>query len=146
MLSPSSEDYLEEVYRLSTNKKEIRIKDIADCLNVSMPSVVKGLRKLNRLGYIIYMPYEKIELTEKGKYKGRFLVERNKILRDFIDIIGAECDIKQEAEAMEHYLTTATIRSIEKIVKFFTSNEDLLKEFNEFQITSVLNENEMNCD
>ncbi|MGF7060116.1 metal-dependent transcriptional regulator [Brassicibacter mesophilus] len=146
MLSPSSEDYLEEVFRLSSNKKEIRIKDIADCLNVSMPSVVKGLRKLNRLGYIIYMPYEKIELTDKGKYKGRFLVERNKILRDFIDIIGADCDIKQEAEAMEHYLTTATIRSIEKIVRFFKNNEDFLQHFNEFQITSVLDENEMNCD
>jgi len=146
MLSPSSEDYLEEVFRLSSNKKEIRIKDIADCLNVSMPSVVKGLRKLNRLGYIIYMPYEKIELTDKGKYKGKFLVERNKILRDFIDIIGAECDIKQEAEAMEHYLTTATIRSIEKIVKFFKNNGDVLKQFNEFQNKSVIDEDEMNCD
>lgn len=140
MLSPSSEDYLEEAYRLSINNKEIRIKDIAECLNVSMPSVVKGFRKLNRLGYISYRPYENIELTEIGKVKGCFLVERNRILRDFIEIIGADCDIKQEAEAMEHYLTISTIRSIEKLVKFFSENEDLLMQFRDFKVNSILDD------
>ncbi|WP_352420777.1 iron dependent repressor, metal binding and dimerization domain protein [Proteiniborus sp.] len=140
MLSPSSEDYLEEAYRLSVNNKDIRIKDIADCLNVSMPSVVKGLRKLNRLGYIVYKPYEKIELTDRGKVKGVFLVERNKILRDFIEIIGSDCDIEQEAEAMEHYLTISTIKAIEKLVKFFSENEDLLLEFSNFKTESELHD------
>lgn len=140
MLSPSSEDYLEEAYRLSINYKEIRIKDIADCLNVSMPSVVKGLRKLNRLGYIIYRPYEKIELTDKGIVNGRFLVERNKILRDFIEVLGVDCDIKQEAEAMEHYLTISTIKSIEKLVKFFSENEELLLQFRSFESKSILDD------
>lgn len=138
MLSPSLEDYLEEAYRLSVNNKEIRIKDVAECLNVSMPSVVKGLRKLNRLGYLIYQPYEKIELTDRGKMTGSFLVERNKILKDFVSMIGSDCDIKQEAEAMEHYLTISTIKSIEKLVKFFSENESILQEFRKYQIESVL--------
>ncbi|SCG84028.1 Transcriptional regulator mntR Manganese transport regulator [Proteiniborus sp. DW1] len=138
MLSPSLEDYLEEAYRLSVNNKEIRIKDVAECLNVSMPSVVKGLRKLNRLGYLIYQPYEKIELTDRGKMTGFFLVERNKILKDFVSMIGSDCDIKQEAEAMEHYLTISTIKSIEKLVKFFSENESILQEFRKYQIESVL--------
>lgn len=140
MLSPSLEDYLEEAYRLSTNNKEIRIKDVAECLSVSMPSVVKGLRKLNRLGYIIYQPYEKIELTDEGREKGFFLVERNKILKDFVSMIGSDCDIKQEAEAMEHYLTKSTIRSIEKLVKFFLENEKLLLEFRKYQTKSILDD------
>jgi len=138
MLSPSLEDYLEEAYRLSVNNKEIRIKDVAECLNVSMPSVVKGFRKLNRLGYIIYRPYEKIELTDRGKKKGSFLVERNKILKDFVSMIGADCDIKQEAEAMEHYLTISTIKSIEKLVKFFSENERAFQEFRNYQVKSEL--------
>lgn len=138
MLSPSLEDYLEEAYRLSVNNKEIRIKDVAECLNVSMPSVVKGLRKLNRLGYLVYQPYEKIELTDKGKTTGSFLVERNKILKDFVSMIGADCDIKQEAEAMEHYLTISTIKSIEKLVKFFSENENVLQDFRRYQTESVL--------
>lgn len=140
MLSPSSEDYLEEVYRLRANNKEIRIKDISDCLNVSMPSVVKGLKKLSKLGYIVYKPYEEIELTDKGKIKGLFLVERNKILREFVEMLGADCDVKQEAEAMEHYLTISTIKAIEKLVKFFSENEDILEKFRNYEVRSILDD------
>ncbi|MGO1368985.1 MAG: metal-dependent transcriptional regulator [Senegalia sp. (in: firmicutes)] len=143
MLSPSLEDYLEEVYRLSLNKKEIRNKDIADILNVSMPSVVKGLKKLNEMSYIKYEPYEKIEVLEKGKRKGKFLVERNKILREFIDTIGSSCDAKAEAEAMEHYLCIDTIRSIEKLINFLDNNPKIKKQFNEYSSESILDEEDL---
>lgn len=140
MLSPSLEDYLEELYRLSLNKKEIRIKDIADCLGVSMPSVVKGLKRLHDFGYIVYNPYEKIEISERGKKKGRFLINRNKILRQFIEIIGSDCDVKDEAEAMEHYLTVSTIKAIEKLVAFLNENKDVLDEFKRFDIKSIIDD------
>lgn len=140
MLSPSLEDYLEELYRLSLNKKEIRIKDIADSLGVSMPSVVKGLKKLHDFGYIVYNPYEKIEVLEKGKKKGKFLVNRNKILRQFVEIIGSDCDVKDEAEAMEHYLTVSTIKAIEKLVAFLNKNEVVLEEFKRFDIKSIIDD------
>lgn len=143
MLSPSLEDYLEEVYRLSLNKKEIRNKDIADTLDVSMPSVVKGLKKLKEMDYIKYEPYEKIEVLEKGKRKGKFLVERNKILREFVNIIGSSCDEKAEAEAMEHYLCIDTIRSIEKLISFFDNNSEIKNQFNEYNSTSILDEDDL---
>ncbi|WP_069650790.1 metal-dependent transcriptional regulator [Caloranaerobacter ferrireducens] len=138
MLSPSLEDYLEEVYRLSRNKKEIRVKDIADCLGVSMPSVVKGLKKLHDLEYIVYRPYEKIYILEKGEKEGKFLIERNRILREFVEIIGSDCDVKQEAEAMEHYFTISTIKCIEKLVKFFKENSDVYEKFKNYKIQSSL--------
>ncbi len=142
MLSPSLEDYLEELYRASIKNKEIRIKDIAYCLHVSMPSVVKGLKKLHAQGYIDYRPYQKIIILNKGKKRGRFLVERNKILRDFVEIIGSECDIEEEAEAMEHYLTKSTIEAIEKLIRFFKKNDHILKDFNKFTIISSLYDEE----
>ncbi len=138
MLSPSLEDYLEELYRTLLKKSHIRIKDIADCLSVSMPSVVKGLRRLDRLGYIDYKPYQKIILLDKGKKKGRFLVERNKILRDFVKIIGSECDIKAEAEAMEHYLSKPSIKAIEKLTRFLQENHEILSKLQSFKYVSIL--------
>ncbi len=143
MLSPSLEDYLEEVYRLSIKKEEIRITDIAQCLNFSMPSVVKGLKKLHKLGYIKYKPYEKIEVLEKGKKRGKFLVDRNKILMEFVEIIGSKADKKEEAEAMEHYLSISTIKSIEKLIEFFKTKEDIFRNFKDFNIESRLKENEI---
>ncbi|AFS79223.1 iron dependent repressor [Gottschalkia acidurici 9a] len=140
MLSPSLEDYLEELYRLKVNNKEIRVKDIAYCLDVSMPSVVNGLRRLGRLDYIIYEPYEKIEITEKGKKKGKFLVMRNKILKDFIDVIESDCDSEKEAEAMEHYLSISTIKCIEKMVAFLKNNTHILDKMINYEIESQLND------
>jgi len=138
MLSPSLEDYLEEAYRLSLYNEEIRVKDIARCLNFSMPSVVKGLKKLDELGYIRYKPYEKIKLLDKGNIKGKFLVDRNSLLKEFITIIGAKCDINQEAEAMEHYFSIETIKSIEKLIVVLEENEDIVKRIKNLEIDSVL--------
>lgn len=118
MLSPSLEDYLEEIYRLSLMNYRIRIRDIADRLSVSSPSVVKALKKLNEESYIDYKPYKEITLTDKGKVLGNLLVRRNSMLQEFLKVIGSKCDIERESEAMEHYLSSSTILAIENLIEF----------------------------
>lgn len=129
MLSPSLEDYLEEIYRLSQSGETVRVTDIAACLNVSLPSVTNALKKLSETSYIRYRPYRNIVLTEKGKDLGSFLVERNKIIRDFLKLIGSKCDVVAEAEAMEHYLSLPTITAIINFVKFAKEQPLWLEEF-----------------
>jgi DtxR family Mn-dependent transcriptional regulator len=118
MLSPSLEDYLEELYRFSLSNDIVRVTDISRKLNVSLPSVSKALRKLKAGQYINYQRYGIINLTDKGRKTGNFLVERNKILQEFLTLICADCDIAAEAEAMEHYLSKKTIESIQLLVTF----------------------------
>ncbi len=124
MLSPSLEDYLEEIYRFSLSHDVVRVSDIAVCLDVSLPSVSGAVRKLGRKEYLTYKKYKEVVLTEKGRRLGRFLVERNRILQDFLRMILSDCDIPAEAEAMEHYLTLPSIRSIEKLVNFMSSHQE----------------------
>lgn len=134
MLTPSLEDYLEEMYKLSIIEKDIRVRDIADSLNVSSPSVVNALNKLNKSHYVKYIKYEEISLTDKGKKLGELLVKRNRVLQEFLTVIGSECDIEEEAEAMEHYLTPPTILCIEKFVIFMNENRDVLKKFRQYDV------------
>lgn len=131
MLSASLEDYLEEIYRLFLKKGVIRTSDIATRLNVTSPSVSKALQRLNEDNYIDYQPYQAIQLTEKGKLIGEYLVKRNRLLQDFLKIIGSNCDSAKEAEAMEHYLSKPTILAIQHLVQFLQI-EVHQKEFNEF--------------
>jgi DtxR family Mn-dependent transcriptional regulator len=132
MLTPSLEDYLEEMYRsLSESKKTARVSEIANILQVSMPSVVKALKKLEKMGYIVYMPYGEIELTADGKAKGEFLVKRNTILRNFFELLDLSCDAGAEAEAVEHYLTYPIIKALEKWVKFMKTH-GYVDEFRKF--------------
>ncbi|MGI6119859.1 MAG: metal-dependent transcriptional regulator [Desulfosporosinus sp.] len=132
MLSPSLEDYLEEVYRFSQLSTPVRVTDISKKLNVSSPSVTKALGKLREKQYIHYEPYGEIILTEKGERLGSFLVERNQLLQEFLKLICANCDISAEAEAMEHYLSGETIKAIQNLVKFFKTYPLPYKRYKEY--------------
>lgn len=129
MLSPSLEDYLEELYRFSLSNDIVRVTDISQKLHVSLPSVSKALCKLKARQYINYQPYGAINLTAAGREMGNFLVERNRLLQEFLTIICADCDIAVEAEAMEHYLSRETIRSIQLLVKFMQNNHECYQDF-----------------
>ncbi|MDL2280775.1 DNA-binding protein [Selenomonadales bacterium OttesenSCG-928-I06] len=128
-LSPSLEDYLEELYRLSLTRPAVRVSEISNKLNVSLPSVSKALRKLKLKGYINYQRYGYIYLTEQGDIVGKFLIERNALLQNFLKLIGSDCNVSAEAEAMEHYLSKPTIFAIEQLVDFFNSHPKIYDEF-----------------
>ena len=135
-LTPSLEDYLEELYRFSLCTDSVRVTDLSVKLGVSMPSVTKALHKLKNGQYISYERYGEITLTEKGNILGDFLVKRNQLLKEFLILIKTNCDIEAEAEAMEHYLSEATIRSIQAIVTFLNNNPEWYKVLLEYIVSS----------
>lgn len=129
MLSPSLEDYLEEIYRFTAGNETVRVSDISHRLKVSMPSVTKALGKLRAGGYVLYQKYGLIGLTDKGRQTGKYLVERNTLLQKFLRTIRAGCDVAAEAEAMEHYLSTSTILAIERLMVFMEENPEIYQCF-----------------
>lgn len=135
-LTPSLEDYLEELYRFSLYTDTVRVTDLSVKLSVSMPSVTKALHKLKDGQYISYERYGEISLTEKGKELGEFLVKRNQLLKEFLILIKTNCNIEAEAEAMEHYLSEATIRSIQAIVTFLNNNPEWYSVLLEYIVSS----------
>lgn len=135
MLSPSLEDYLEEIYRFSVSKDTARVTDISNKLNVKLPSVTKALGKLRARGYITYQKYGLISLTDKGKQMGCYLVDRNTLLQDFLRVLYADCDIAAEAEAMEHYLSKSTIVSIKHLMVFMKENPQIYQRFVDYVLT-----------
>ncbi|MGI6449463.1 MAG: metal-dependent transcriptional regulator [Desulfitobacteriia bacterium] len=132
MLTPSLEDYLEEVFRFSLASDNIRVTDISNKLNVSLPSVSKALMKLKEKEYILYKPYGTIELTDKGKERGSFLVARNRLLQEFLSLICVRCDLAAEAETIEHYLSQETIDAIQRLVNFLKDNPGIYQKFKDY--------------
>lgn len=131
MLSPSLEDYLEEIYRLSLNQRVVRASDVATRLNVTMPSVNNALRRLSQDAYVIYVKYRDIVLTDKGIRLGQYLVDRNLILQKYFAIINPHSDASAEAEAMEHYLSYSSIRAIEDLLDYWQTYPGALERFRE---------------
>lgn len=133
MLSPSLEDYLEELYNLYKNDLPLRVSALARVLNVSSPSVIKGLKKLHNEGYIIYERYKGIIITPKGKSLGEVLVTRNGIIREFLTTINSDCDPIVEAEAIEHFMSSGTVESFRYLALFFKQHPEILDRYMRFK-------------
>lgn len=67
MTTRNIEDYLEAIWDLQKNKGYIKVKDIADKLEVTRPSVSEMIKKLSENEYIIYEKYGGIIFTGRGK-------------------------------------------------------------------------------
>ncbi|MGE5508302.1 MAG: metal-dependent transcriptional regulator [Chitinophagales bacterium] len=125
MLTPSLEDYLEEIYRFSMETGQVKATSLAVSLNVSLPSVTKALRRLGGAGYVDYRAYEEVTLTAKGFSVGNYLVRRNRTLKEFLKLLRIECDIAEEVESMEHYISPSVVMGIDRLIRFANGAETL---------------------
>ena len=112
-MTQSLEDYLEAVYMLITDAHAAQVRDVARLLSVKMPSVVKAVRELKRLGLATQRPYSSIELTEKGLRVARRVMNRHTLLRAFLMKLGvSRRTADRDACLMEHILSAETLDKI----------------------------------
>ncbi|MDR0267065.1 transcriptional regulator MntR [Paenibacillus sp.] len=129
MPTPSMEDYLERIYKLIDEKGYARVSDIAEGLEVHPSSVTKMIQKLDKDDYLIYEKYRGLVLTSKGKKMGKRLVDRHKLLEEFLTLIGVSDEhIYTDVEGIEHHLSWDSITHIETLVEFFRRDEQRLQE------------------
>jgi Mn-dependent DtxR family transcriptional regulator len=137
LLTPSMEDYLEMVYRLSCDKGYTRISDLAAALNVQPPSATNMVQKLAETPYLKYERYGLVELTESGREVGEYLLRRHETLEEFLQIIGVEQGVLQETEKIEHNVSPGTMQQIILLVHFFQKNPACREAFHTYQKESL---------
>jgi len=110
-LGQSSEDYLEAVLVLGNEKRTVRVKDVADKLGVTRPSVVLALAGLEAKGLVRHERYGGIELTPGGRRVARETDRRHRLVRAFLvqvlGVSGATAD--RDACRIEHSLSPETV-------------------------------------
>jgi DtxR family transcriptional regulator, Mn-dependent transcriptional regulator len=137
-MTASMEDYLEMIYRLSLEDGYIRVNQLADQLNVQASSVTKVVQKLTSLGLLDYQKYGLIQLTEKGKAKGSFLLNRHMVIENFLRIIGVEDEsILRDTEMIEHHLSTNAVQKIKLLYLFLNTNPEILEQFQQYKAVAV---------
>lgn len=124
--SRSEEDYLEAIYLISLRNKVARVKDVAQEVGVTMPSVVSAIRSLSEKGLVKQEQYKHIELTPAGKKVAQDVYERHKMLYAFFhEVLGLEPDIaEKDACQVEHYLSPETGQRLTKMLKYIQSCRD----------------------
>ena len=112
-MTQSLEDYLEAVYMLISEKRPAQVRDVARMLAVKMPSVVKAIHELKKLGLVTQEPYSAIELTAKGSRVAKLVLNRHTLLRSFLMKLGvSRRNADKDACLMEHILSAETIDRI----------------------------------
>ena len=135
--SKREEEYLEAMYILMLRKGSIRVKDLAELLQIKPPSVVEFLDRLASKGLVKYEKHGVIELTEKGIEIAKRIYERHEALKKFLrNVLNLPEEIAEEdACKIEHYLHEETIRRIIKFLEFlekFELGKKLLQELNRY--------------
>jgi len=122
-LSPSMEDYLKTVHSLEIEKGSVRVKDIANRLDISMPSVSSAMKNLIKNGLVCHPRYDLVKLTPEGLKVAKKLERRYNIIKDFLsDILRLDPEIvKKDTCSIEHIISPETVKQMEE---FLTSNKE----------------------
>ena len=121
-MTQSLEDYLETIYNVAfVQKRSVQVRDIARALGVTMPSVVKAIRELMRLGLVAHEPYAGVDLTVKGRRLAKSVLGRHVLLRKFLIQLGVgPRNADRDACMMEHVVSAETLDRI----RLFVENAD----------------------
>jgi DtxR family transcriptional regulator, manganese transport regulator len=112
--SETAEDYVELIDDLIKAMGEARVVDVAARMGVSHATVNRILARLSKEGLVNTQPYRSIFLTEAGADLAQQSRERHRIVVEFLCALGIdEATAEQDAEGIEHYVSTETIEAFQ---------------------------------
>lgn len=129
MLSSSLEKYLVAIYELLETNKELKVGDLSKQMNQSLQKTIQALQRMHYQKHVIYSPYQPIRLTEKGREMAVYLVARQDLINEFLEILHIEKNRDSELEAMVQYLSYDSLEKIEKFVMFNRQYPEIAKRF-----------------
>jgi len=111
LLSPTIEDYLKSIFILEDLKKYVRVRDIAQNMDVRLPTVTSMLKNLVEMNLVNHQKYEHVELTKKGRRIAKDIYHRHVTLRDFLtNILNIDQETaEKDACKMEHAVSPITL-------------------------------------
>ncbi|WP_333645849.1 metal-dependent transcriptional regulator [Lacrimispora sp.] len=119
-ITSSMEDYLEMICRLHKDGQTVRIKELAECLNVKPSSASKMTGNLRKQGLVRFEKYGTVSLTEPGLQLGEYLLFRHDVLHRFFCYINQNSDELEQVEKVEHFIAPETVYNIQKWLNKFT--------------------------
>jgi DtxR family Mn-dependent transcriptional regulator len=98
------EMYLKAIWTISERKQEVKISSIAKLLNITQPSVVQMLHKLNNDNLVEYKKGNIVELTSKGNRIGKQMIRNTRLLEVMMkDALKMEVD-EEMVCGIEHHM------------------------------------------
>lgn len=115
-ITPSLEEYLTAIYKRGGSERWTRTTDIAADLHMTPASVTEAFKKLAEMGYIEYIPYRGVRLTERGSLIAEPIVRKELAIRQVLIAMGVrEEEADRLACTLEHI---ASEDAVNKMIEF----------------------------
>ena len=88
MATERTEDYLEVLDVIISEKGYAQVKDVSKILGVGPSSVTEMFQRLGETGYINYEKYSGVTLTSKGKIIAKKTRKKHETLKNFLLILA----------------------------------------------------------
>ncbi len=113
----TAEDYVEAIMQIQAERGEARVRDLSRLMGVSHVTVTRIIRRLSsaKVGLVVAHPYKPVELTPAGRRLAAKIRKRHEVVLGFLKAIGVpERQAEIDSEGIEHHVSDATIRAMQK--------------------------------
>ena len=129
MLSPSLEQYLIHIYQLTEQNIEVKSSELTMAVNMPLKKTIQALQRMHFQKYIVYLAYQPITITDKGKEMAKYLLSRNALIEEFLDILQITEHREEEKEAMKQYLSQESLEAIDQFVCFVRQYPEIIARY-----------------
>lgn len=117
-LQESGEMYLESIYVLTRENKNVRSIDVVEYMGFSKPSVSRAIGLLKNGGYVTVDKDGFLSLTEVGLEVSKKIYERHDIISKFLISLGvSEEAASNDACKIEHVISDESFEAIKNKMK-----------------------------
>lgn len=122
-LTESLEKYLLAIYYIIQENKAARVKDVSKYLNIGGPATSDAVKTLAERGFINYVPYGIITITEKGEKRAEEKIYRHKTISNFLEkVLQVDSENVQDSAKSIEYAMPEDV--LEKFVSFLSFMEN----------------------
>ncbi|WP_316849403.1 metal-dependent transcriptional regulator [Pedobacter agri] len=120
MQSFTEENYLKIIYHLAESSNNVQTNSIAEQMQTKPASVTDMIKKLAEKGYVDYVKYQGVTLTEKGKNAAIDIVRKHRLWEVFlVDKLNFKWDeVHDVAEELEHIKSETLIERLDEFLGF----------------------------
>lgn len=118
MASEQIENYIKNIYKLSTHERKVTTSSLSDKLQISPASVSEMIKKLAEEGTLTHTPYKGVELTDEGKQLALRIIRKHRLWEMFlVEVLHFSWDeIDDEAERFEHIMSDKMEAKIDHVL------------------------------
>jgi DtxR family transcriptional regulator, Mn-dependent transcriptional regulator len=121
-LTDAIQDYLKEIYKLSTEGSPVSVSALARRQSVSAASASAMVKKLAALELAEHQPYGGIALTQAGERVALEVIRHHRLLELYLaQTLGVHVDdVHDEADRLEHVLSEELEARIDRALGYPT--------------------------